>query len=355
MSAISDTFWAGRRVLVTGHSGFKGRWLSLWLRSLGSEVTGLSRSRSEDPEVRSIQGNVVNHAAVLAAVEAARPEVVFHLAGFSTVQVGLEDPVLTYSVNAIGTANVLEAIRQTGYTRAVVSVTTDKVYLDQGAERAYREDDRLGGSDPYSTSKVCQELVTSAFRDSLLADRGIAVATARAGNVIGGGDRTAGRLVPDLIRACLDGTPLEVRSPDAIRPWQHVLNPLSGYLLLAERLCEDPTAATAWNFGPDQEDSHPVGWLVERVRARWPGEISVEVGERRPLLEAAVPRIDSTLARTRLGWRPPWELPAAIDATVDWHLAHRDGRDPLAITLEQIERFSADASTQRGEQADSIA
>ena len=343
MSAISDTFWAGRRVLVTGHSGFKGRWLSLWLRSLGAEVTGLSRRSSEDPGVRSVQGNVVNHSAVLAAVEAARPEVVFHLAGLSTVQLGLEDPVLAYAVNAVGTANVLDAIRQTGYTRAVVSVTTDKVYLDQGAERGYREDDRLGGSDPYSTSKVCQELVTSAFRDSLLADRGIAVATARAGNVIGGGDRTAGRLVPDLIRACLDGTPLEVRSPDAIRPWQHVLNPLSGYLLLAERLCEDPTAATAWNFGPDQEDSHPVGWLVERVRARWPGELAVEIGERRPLLEAAVPRIDSTPARTRLGWRPPWDLRAAIDATVDWHLAHRDGRDPLAISLEQIERFSAEA------------
>ena len=344
MSAISDTFWAGRRVLVTGHSGFKGRWLTLWLRSLGAEVTGFSRRPSDVPEVRSIPGTVADHAAVLAAVAAARPEVVFHLAGFSTVQVGLEDPVLTYTVNAIGTANVLEAIRQTGTTRAVVSVTTDKVYLDQGAERAYREDDRLGGSDPYSTSKVCQELVTGAFRDSLLADRGIAVATARAGNVIGGGDRTAGRLVPDLIRACLDGTPLEVRSPDAIRPWQHVLNPLSGYLLLAERLCEDPTAATAWNFGPDQEESRPVGWLVERLAARWPGEVTVEAGERQPQLEAAVPRVDSTQARTQLGWRPPWDLPAAIDATVDWHLAHRDGRDPNTISLEQIERFSAEAS-----------
>jgi CDP-glucose 4,6-dehydratase len=343
VAPISDTFWAGRRVLVTGHSGFKGRWLSLWLRSLGAEVTGFSRRRSEDPEVKSIQGDVADFAAVLAAVEAARPEVVFHLAGLSTVQVGIENPVGTYTTNVIGTANVLEAIRQSGHARAVVSVTTDKVYLDQGSDRGYREGDRLGGSDPYSSSKVCQELVTGAFRDSLLADRGIAVATARAGNVIGGGDRTAGRLVPDLIRACVDGTPLEVRAPDAIRPWQHVLNPLSGYLLLAERLWEDPTAATAWNFGPDQEESHPVGWLVERLAARWPGEVAVEVGERQPLLESAVPRVDSTQARTRLGWRPPWDLPTAIDATVDWHLAHRDGRDPIAISLEQIERFSAEA------------
>jgi CDP-glucose 4,6-dehydratase len=366
VSAISNTFWNGRRVLVTGHSGFKGRWLSLWLRSLGAEVVGFSRRVSDDREVSSIQGNVANHAAVLAAVEAARPEVVFHLAGLSTVQLGIEDPVVTYTVNVVGTANLLEAIRQTGHTRAVVSVTTDKVYLDQGSEWGYREDDRLGGSDPYSSSKVCQELVNGAFRDSLLADRGIAVATARAGNVIGGGDRTEGRLVPDLIRACVEGTPLEVRAPDAIRPWQHVLNPLYGYLLLAQRLWEDPTFATAWNFGPDQEDSRPVGWLVDRLRARWPGEIApasargpaptpLEVAERRPPLESAVPRIDSTRARTRLGWRPPWDLPAAIDATVDWHLAHRAGRDPLAISIEQIERFTAEAVPLPGEQADSLA
>jgi CDP-glucose 4,6-dehydratase len=349
VSAISDTFWGGRRVLVTGHSGFKGRWLSLWLRSLGAEVVGFSRRVSEDPEVESIQGDVADFGAVLAAVEAARPEVVFHMAGFSTVRVGIEDPVATYTANVIGTTNLLEAIRRTGHPRAVVSVTTDKVYLDRGSEWGYREDDRLGGSDPYSSSKVCQELVIGAFRDSLLADRGIAVASARAGNVIGGGDRTDGRLVPDLIRACLEGTTLEVRAPDAIRPWQHVLNPLYGYLLLAQKLWDDPSAATAWNFGPDQEASRPVGWLVERLCARWPGEIEVEVAERRPLLESAVPRVDSTRARTRLDWRPPWDLPAAIDATVDWHLAHREGRD---ISLEQIERFTAEASR---EQADTLA
>jgi CDP-glucose 4,6-dehydratase len=349
VSAISDTFWGGRRVLVTGHSGFKGRWLSLWLRSLGAEVVGFSRRVSEDPEVESIQGDVADFGAVLAAVEAARPEVVFHMAGFSTVRVGIEDPVATYTANVIGTTNLLEAIRRTGHPRAVVSVTTDKVYLDRGSEWGYREDDRLGGSDPYSSSKVCQELVIGAFRDSLLADRGIAVASARAGNVIGGGDRTDGRLVPDLIRACLEGTTLEVRAPDAIRPWQHVLNPLYGYLLLAQKLWDDPSAATAWNFGPDQEASRPVGWLVERLCARWPGEIEVEVAERRPLLESAVPRVDSTRARTRLDWRPPWDLPAAIDATVDWHLAHREGRD---ISLEQIGRFTAEASR---EQADTLA
>jgi CDP-glucose 4,6-dehydratase len=355
VSPISDTFWTGRRVLVTGHSGFKGRWLSLWLRSLGAEVVGFSRRRSEDPEVESIQGNVANHGAVHAAVEAARPEVVFHMAGLATVQTGLEDPVLAFTVNTIGTANVLQAVRDTGHARAVVSVTTDKVYLDRGSEWAYREEDRLGGSDPYSSSKVCQEHVTTAFRDSLLAEAGIAVATARAGNVIGGGDRTAGRLIPDLIRAALDGTPLHVRAPDAVRPWQHVLNPLYGYLVLAERLWEEASYATAWNFGPDQEESRPVAWLVERMRARWPGELSVDVAERRPTGESAVPRVDSTRARTRLGWRPPWDLPAAIDATVDWHLAHREGQDPIAISLGQVKRFSAELARSLGEQADSLA
>jgi CDP-glucose 4,6-dehydratase len=355
MTSLSDTFWAGRRVLVTGHSGFKGQWLSLWLRSLGAEVTGFSRRRSADPEVESIQGDVADLAAVRAAVEWARPEVVFHMAGRATVQLGLEDPVGTFAVNVIGTANVFQAIRESSHPRVVVSVTTDKVYLDRGSEWAYREDDRLGGADPYSSSKACQELVATAFRESLLADRGIAVATVRAGNVIGGGDWTEGRLVPGLVRAAIDGTPLVVRAPDAIRPWQHVLNPLFGYLLLAERMWEDATLSTAWNFGPDQEDSRPVAWIVERLRARWPGELTVEVAERRPLHESAVPRVDSTRARTRLGWRPPWDLPAAIDATADWYLGHRDGRDPLAISLEQIERFSAEASAPVGAQADSVA
>ena len=355
MSALSDSFWAGRRVLVTGHSGFKGRWLALWLRSLSADVAGFSRRRSEDPEVESIAGDVADLAAVRAAVERARPEVVFHLAGLATVQIGLADPVATYTANVIGTANVLQAIRESGHTRVVVGVTTDKVYLDRGSEWGYREDDRLGGSDPYSTSKVGQELVAAAFREALLAGQGIAVATARAGNVIGGGDWTAGRLVPDLVRAGLEGRPLEVRAPDAVRPWQHVLNPLYGYLLLAQRLWEDPTFATAWNFGPDQEDSHPVAWIVERLRDRWPGGLAVVVAERRPLHEAAVPRVDSTRARTRLGWHPPWDLPAALDATVDWYLGHRDGRDAIALSVEQIGRFSAEASRGRGAQADSLA
>ncbi len=329
MSSISDTFWAGRRVLVTGHSGFKGRWLTRWLEALGAEVTGFSRASGGD--VRDAEG-------VRSVLRRAHPEVVFHLAGQSTVQSGLADPAATYAVNVVGTANVLQAVRESDDVRVVVGVTSDKCYLDQGLERGYREEDRLGGFDPYSASKACQELVIAAMRDSLLAPRGVAVASARAGNVIGGGDWTPGRLVPDLIRAALAGEPLRLRAPDAVRPWQHVLNPLQGYLLLAERLWEDRSFATAWNFGPEQSDSHPVGWVVERLRSRWPGELDIVAGDRAAVPEAAVPRVDSTRAHTRLGWNPPWDLAAAIDATAEWYLADRDGRD---VSLEQIERFSA--------------
>ena len=257
------------------------------------------------------------------------------------MQLGYEDPAAVYAVNVVGTANVLQAVRESDSVRVVVGVTSDKCYLDQGSEWAYREDDRLGGHDPYSSSKAAQELVIAAFRDSLLAARGIAVASARAGNVIGGGDRTGGRLVPDLVRAALAGEPLEVRAPAARRPWQHVLCPLEGYLLLAQRLADDPTFATAWNFGPAEEDAHPVEWIVERMRARWPGELDVRYAEHPPVHEAAIPRVDSSRARTRLGWRPPWDLATAIDMTVEWHLAHRDGRDERELSLEQIERYGA--------------
>ena len=317
-------FWSGRRVTVTGHTGFKGTWLTRWLRALGAEVTGFSRRDG---------GSVADAAAVRAAVAESRPEVVFHLAGLATVALGYEDPAAVYTVNVVGTANVLQAVRESGSVRAVVGVTSDKCYLNQGSEWAYREDDPLGGHDPYSSSKAAQELVIAAFRDSI----GIPVASVRAGNVIGGGDATAGRLVPDLIRAGLTGEPIEIRAPHARRPWQHVLNPLEGYLLLAERLAGDPTFAIAFNFGPDEEP-RTVGWIAEQVRAHWPGGLDLRFAERPPQHEAAIPSVDSTLARTRLGWRPPWDLAAALEQTVEWELAHREGRD---LSLEQIERYGA--------------
>ena len=320
-STPDPAFWAGRRVLVTGHTGFKGRWLTLWLQALGAEVTGFARSDG---------GDVTDAAAVRSAVADVRPEVVFHLAALATVQLGYEDPAAVYAVNVVGTANVLQALRETGGVGAVIGVTSDKCYLDQGAGWAYREEDRLGGYDPYSSSKAAQELVIAAFRDSI----GLPVASVRAGNVIGGGDDTRGRLLPDLVRAARTGTPLEIRAPDAVRPWQHVLNPLEGYLLLAERLFGDPSFATAFNFGPDEEP-RPVRWIAERVRDAWPGGLDLRFAERPRVHEAAIPRVDSSRARERLGWHPPWDLASAIDATVEWHLADRD------LSLEQIERYTA--------------
>ena len=314
-------FWAGRRVLVTGHTGFKGRWLTLWLGALGAEVTGFSRREG---------GDVTDPAAVRAAVADVRPEVVFHLAALATVQLGYADPAAVYTVNVVGTANLLQAVREDGDVRAVIGVTSDKCYLDQGAERPYREDDRLGGYDPYSSSKAAQELVIAAFRDSL----GLPVASVRAGNVIGGGDATPGRLLPDLVRAGQTGEPIEIRAPDARRPWQHVLDPLEGYLLLAERLAADRGFATAFNFGPSDEP-RTVAWIAERVRDAWPGGLDLRFAEQPPPREAAIPSVDSTRARERLGWRPPWDLGAAIDATVEWELADRD------LSLEQIERHGA--------------
>src|SRR3954447_12805739 len=320
--AVPDpAFWSGRRVLVTGHTGFKGGWLTLWLEALGAEVSGFSRRDG---------GDVTDAAAVSAAVATARPEVVFHLASLATVQLGYQHPAAVYAVNVVGTANVLQALRESQDVQAVIGVTSDKCYLDQGAERPYREDDRLGGYDPYSSSKAAQELVIAAFRDSL----GLPVASVRAGNVIGGGDDTPGRLVPDLVRAGQRGEPIEIRAPHARRPWQHVLNPLEGYLLLAERLAGDPSFATAFNFGPDEEP-RTVGWIAERVSSTWPGGLDVHYADHPPVREVAIPSIDSTRARTRLGWAPPWDLAAAIDMTVEWHLAGRD------VSLEQIERHGA--------------
>jgi len=317
--AVPDpAFWSGRRVLVTGHTGFKGTWLTQWLRALGAEVSGFARRDG---------GDVTDAAAVRAAVLDARPEIVFHLAALATVQVGYENPAAVYAVNVVGTANVLQAVREAGSAQAVIGVTSDKCYLDQGLDRPYREDDRLGGYDPYSSSKAAQELVIAAFRDSI----GLPVASVRAGNVIGGGDETRGRLLPDLVRAARSGESLEIRAPDARRPWQHVLDPLEGYLLLAERLAADGSFATAFNFGPD-EPPRSVAWIAERVRDAWPGGLDLRFAERPPRHEAAIPGVDSTRARERLGWAPPWDLGSAIDATIEWELSDGDR------SLEQIER-----------------
>ena len=349
--AVSPGFWSGRRVLVTGHTGFKGSWLALWLQDLGAEVVGLSRGLPTSPalfEVArvgdgmvSVDADVRDAEAVRAAVAEHRPEVVFHLAAQPIVRVAYEDPVGTYATNVMGTVNVLEAVRLAGGVRAVVNVTTDKVYEDRGGARGYREDDALGGFDPYASSKACSELVTASYRASLLGgDDAPGVATARAGNVIGGGDWARDRLVPDLVRGALAGETVRIREPRAVRPWQHVLAPLHGYLLLAERLAQGTGAAPALNFGPDPADERPVGEVADRLAQLWGPGLTWASDEGEHPHETAVLRLDSSLAREQLGWRPRWGLEEALASIVAFARAHRDGAHLRALMAEQIAAYA---------------
>jgi CDP-glucose 4,6-dehydratase len=350
---IDFDFWRGRRVLVTGHTGFKGAWLSLWLQSLGAELTGIAAGTPSSPslyELTAVGSNMREHSldvrdasAIREALRGTDPEVVLHLAAQPIVRRAFEDPLMTYEVNVMGTANVLEALRLSpGSTRAVVVVTSDKAYENPGvAGRRLLEGDRLGGADPYSSSKACAELLTDAYRRSFFTgEDSPRVATARAGNVIGGGDWGQDRLIPDIVRAVQAGVALRVRNPEAVRPWQHVLNPLSGYLLLVEHLWRSRDAARAWNFGPRAEDSRTVSWIVQRAAALWEGAFSWEQDERPHPPEAAHLALDSSAAENDLGWRPAWDLEQALERIVEWHRAHRREEDLRALSLAQIERFA---------------
>jgi len=349
---VDPDFWAGRRVLLTGHSGFKGAWLALWLQSLGAHVTGFSSGLPTHPSLHelarvgegmeSIDGDVCDPEAVAGAVIASKPAVVVHMAAQALVRRAFDQPRETYATNVMGTVNVLDAVRRRpDGVRAVVIVTTDKCYENREWEWGYREDEPMGGHDPYASSKGCAELVTSAYRSSFFSDpAGPRVASARAGNVIGGGDWGADRLVPDIMRAALAGEVVRVRNPNSIRPWQHVLNPLSGYLVLAQALCESPEHATGWNFGPADEDARPVGWMVERMAELWPDELRWALDEGPHPHEARYLKLDSSRARGRLGWRPPVALEEALASIVDWYQAMRDGADMRAVTLGQIESFN---------------
>jgi CDP-glucose 4,6-dehydratase len=347
---IEPAFWEGRRVLLTGHTGFKGAWLALWLQSLGAVVTGFSNGVPTEPSLyelarvqdsmHNIVGDIRDPAAVEAAVAACRPEVAIHMAAQSLVRRSFSEPRETYETNVMGTVNLLDAIRRDGAVRVLVNVTSDKCYDNREWEWGYRENEPMGGHDPYSSSKGCAELVTDAYRRSFFSERdGTRVASARAGNVIGGGDWAEDRLVPDLMRAALTNAPLCVRNPEAIRPWQHVLNPLSGYLVLAQALWESIEYASAWNFGPAEEDAKPVAWIVSRLTELWAGDLRVSQDPGPHLHEARYLKLDSSRAKTHLGWRPTWPLADGLQAVVDWYLAVREGGDMRAATCEQIRAF----------------
>lgn len=351
MDGASQCFWRGKRVLVTGHTGFKGSWLALWLVQLGAKVSGYALAPPTLPSlfelaqigelVDSHLGDVRDGETLSRITDTARPEIVFHLAAQPLVRESYKEPVATYATNVMGTVNLLEAVRRCDTVLAVVVVTTDKCYDNREWCWGYRENEPLGGYDPYSSSKACAELVTAAYRSSFF-QAGGALASARAGNVIGGGDWAADRLVPDCLRALLAQAPVRIRNPHAIRPWQHVLEPLAGYLLLARRLYEAGSDfAEAWNFGPAEEDARPVDWIVKRLCALWGENAGWQLDPGEHPHEASYLKLDCAKARTRLGWRPQWDLETALAAIVAWTRAYRDGADLREATLAQIEDYQS--------------
>ena len=349
--ALNPSFWQGKRVLLTGHTGFKGGWLALWLQQWGAQVTGFSLPAVTGPSLFELArvaegidsriGDLRDLPALLQVVEDCRPEVVLHLAAQPLVGEGYRDPVGTYASNVMGTLHLLEAVRRVGGVRACVVVTTDKVYANNEWPWPYRENEPLGGHDPYSSSKACCELLVQSFAASYFpasqhAAHGVAVATARAGNVLGGGDFAPDRLVPDILKAWSGGEPVTLRYPEAVRPWQHVLDPLAGYLLLAQGLHEQGMPlAGAWNFGPTESGCSTVGELVGQLASLWP-EAPGLVVEPAQMHEAGLLRLDSSRARQLLGWRSRWSLQQCLEQTLAWHCHWREGADMRATCLAQL-------------------
>ncbi len=351
-------FWQGKRVFLTGHTGFKGSWLSLWLQQLGAELTGYALAPATTPNLfetagvaagmTSIIGDIRDPAKLMQAMQAAQPDIVIHMAAQPLVRYSYANPVETYSTNVMGVVYLLEAIRQTPSVHAVVNVTSDKCYENREWLWGYRENEAMGGYDPYSNSKGCAELVTSAYRNSYFnpADyqrHGVALASARAGNVIGGGDWAEDRLIPDIMRSIEQAKPVQIRSPHAIRPWQHVLEPLSGYLLLAEQLFSSGSEfAEGWNFGPRPQDAQPVAWIVDTLTRIWGQGASYQIDPAgADLHEAHYLRLDCSKAQTRLDWQPRWTLHTALEHICSWHQAHLAGADMQDITIQQIKAFEA--------------
>lgn len=352
---VDQSFWADKVVLLTGHTGFKGSWLSLWLQFMSARVVGYAQTPSTNPSLfvaanvaegmTSLEGDVRDFSALSAAFEKYQPDIDIHMAAQPLVRYSYANPIETYSTNVMGTVHLLEAARLTGSVRAIVNVTSDKCYENREWVWGYRENEPMGGYDPYSNSKGCAELVASAYRNSYFnpnnfATHGVALASARAGNVIGGGDWAEDRLIPDIMRAIVQGKPVGIRNPHAIRPWQHVLEPLSGYLMLAQKLWEDGAAyGEGWNFGPNDEDAKPVSWIVDRLTKTWGEGASWVLDSGDHPHEAHYLKLDCSKAKARLHWHPRWDLEEALQQIVEWYKALHGQNDMRDITLQQIRAY----------------
>jgi len=349
---VDSSFWKGKKVFITGHNGFKGSWLSLWLQSMGSAVKGYSLDVNTKPalftqaniaaDMESEIGDIRNLDQLTKSMVIFSPDILIHMAAQALVRLSYQEPIDTYTTNVIGSVNVLEAARKCPNLKAIVSVTTDKCYENKEWEWGYRESEPMGGHDPYSSSKGCAELVTSAYRSSFFSSEGTAsLASARAGNVIGGGDWAEDRLIPDILRAFEKSKPVIIRNPLSIRPWQHVLEPLSGYLVLAQELfLNGDKFAEGWNFGPKDEDCKPVSWILDYMVKSWGNNASWVLDENNNPHEAAFLKLDCSKASNRLKWNPKWNLQLTLKSIVDWHQIYNNGGDLKKLCLKEINKYS---------------
>lgn len=347
---INSNFWNGRSVFLTGHTGFKGGWTALWLSQMGAKVHGYSLDPISTPnffEVTKLKerltsstiADIQNYSTLKSAMSFANPSVIIHMAAQPLVRKSYEEPVKTFKTNIIGTVNLLEAARKIDTVEAIVNITTDKCYENKEQLKPYLENDKLGGYDPYSSSKACAELVSSAYRNSFLKKIGIKIATARAGNVIGGGDWASDRLIPDFLRAIDDDKKLFIRSPNAVRPWQHVFEPISGYLMLAEKLVTNSNNfAEAWNFGPQENDSKSVSWVVDYLSQKIPN-IKWDVDKTTQPHETMLLLLDNSKAKSKLNWKPQWSIKTAIDKTIEWHHAWKENQSMTELSISQIKSY----------------